>query len=381
MRFGAQGAPGKMMQSGRVATYVGSTTLAIGMALCFDTTQATADLQNTYVTTPELANSHRVAGYVRKIGQADPITGYEEVEVIPPGEGVDYNAEILTDENIVAGDVLGVIPGSPYFGKVIAGRGLFIATEAVNGSVTPALVQGDFGYFAVDPAYEASKVMRYFNHFTGDQATVISGFTPAEVDAAGLIVLASGGASSYASIAGGALVVTGAGSAIGQVRNSGFPVLLGTGTSVFFRCRLKFDAVSDIDAFVGLAITGTMLTDTTVPAMDDYIGFYLDSDTSGTWKLAHNRDNGTDALQTTGVSPVADTFTEVAFLVRNKIAGDAAGSTEVRAWVDGVEVFDSTAAAVAALINKDEAMGWVVAAIPGAPVITIDRIEVNHYFG
>lgn len=385
-------AHGKKRQYDVAAVYVDESlaSIPIGAPVALDADNADADKRSFYVKRPTLGRLHDTYGVIVDDGRGSKPTPGER-NVLTVGGEIKRGVQVLTDENIVAGDLLAPIPGTNFWGKAVASRPLFRATEAINGSVDHTLgrlVRGDLGLH-IDPERDgASKLMRLFDHFDGRSTLNITGFTPAEISTAGWTLsgtsatAAHGTADALGLTAGGAIALTGNTTNLVMFRNSGFQIVLGTGRSVFFRTRFKIDAITQ-DWFAGLAITGNIITDTTSPtALDDYIGFWADGDASPPRTfLYHTRDNATDRGHASGVAVVADTFMEVAFLLRVKAAGDALGSTHIAAWLNGTQFVDSQLAADAALISKDEAMGVVFGAIGSAPVMTIDYVECCYYFG
>lgn len=364
MRFGAQGAPGQMMEVRRVATYIGSSTLVEGMAVCWDVTQSTSDLQNTYVADPTFNNMHRPAGIVRKVGLSDPVTGYEEIEIEPVAEGIAYNTTVLTDQNIAAGDILGVVPGSLYWGKAVCGRGLFLATEAVNGSSTPALIQGDFGFHAVSPSFERTKILRFYDEFVGDRGL---GTT---ADLGGwLATLGTGSTATFDDDAsGGVCELLAATSGFrANLTLNGEPFSLAK--DCFFRCRVN---ISNITASEGVAIIGLALTDTSwnggIPT--DYIIF--DFASTGVITCQYVKDGTSGKVTVTAGQAVADTWLDLAFLVKWR------GSTpELHIWVDGTKLTHTTTTAE---IVDNEQVTIVAESFSATNPSTfrIDRIEVNN---
>lgn len=290
---------------------------------------------------------------------------------------------VYTDQNCAVGDILGPIPGSYYFGRgVFPGCQFFRVTEAADRSSTVGVVHGRFGKLVASEYRD--KLWEHFSHFNGDQAVFLGGATPAEIKLPGLVVSGTSVAIEGTSDVGGRLVITPNGTSIGQLNLGGLsagtasssgnlPVTLSAGKSAFFRAKVNFGiGAVDNSAFVGLSITGAVAANGTVPATDDYIGFFKKVDDDGSLFFATNRDNGSDALTDTGINTVADTMYDVAFLAINRASGDAAGATTIYAWVDGVLVATITSAAANALINKDEAMTLVFSGIDGAAAVAIE---------
>lgn len=381
----------------RVVYYTGSDTLLDGMAVCYDHDASTAAARERNVEKPAWGNL--MAGAFAGVVCNAPPGGYVgngsslRISIIPYDGNIFRNIEVLTDQNVAAGDFLAPIPTSYYFGRAVFGpfaqRPVFRASEAVDASVTVAMVEGQFGF---NPYWDvASKTMRLFNDFDGTAPIFLGGATPAEILVPGMMVSGATAAAAYTSDPGGRLSLTPTTTTIIQLNVGGasagtasamsfLPFVLSAGKSIFFRAKVNF-GVGAIDSavFCGLSITGASVSNAAVPATDDYLGFFRKVDDDGSLHLATNRDNGTDNLTDTGINTVADTMYDIAFLAVNRVTGDAASATVVQAWIDGVLVATISSAAINALINKDEGMGIVFGGIDGAAavVLEIDKYEAS----
>lgn len=369
--------------------YSGSDTIRPGYAMCFDLSQSSANNREKYVTKPSWSNLIAKNGFAGIVQSVGTLTAAGRQINLIPFDGRRYNnVNVFTDENVAAGDLLGPIPDSYYFGRAVCGNAVFEAWAASDRSATAGLANGRFG--PVDPAIVAAKTYRIFHDFDGTAPIFLGGATPAEFALPGLMVSGTSVGAQYTADAGGRLALTPNTTNIAQLNVGGIaagtastpsllPITLSAGISCFFRARVNFGVGAvDNDVFCGLAIAGACVTDGTVPALDDYLGFYMQGDSSALINIATNRDNGTDNVTSTGTTQVADAVHDLAFLVRNRVSGDAAGATVIQVYVDGALTNTLSSAAVNALINKDEAMGPVFAGIGGASavVIEIDRLEV-----
>lgn len=391
--------------------YTGADALKEGETLAFDhdstsTTAGPLALSGLSDADKQVANRTL---HVEKCGFVNLITRRQFAGFVAPGTYVppDYATRggyavqvypsdqamsevyVYTDENVTAGDVLGPIPGSHSVGRGVI-HPCLIAIETVDRSGTAGLVRCSYQPWLNWANLPTDKMYRFFDDFAGDKNIFLGGATPAEVIVPGYLLSGATVAGAWTGDAGGRLVITPTTTTIAQLNlgavaagtASGMaclPITLGTGKNCFFRANVNFGVGAvDNDVFCGLAITGAAVTDGTVPALNDYLGFYMQGDSSALINIATNRDNGTDNVTSTGVSQVADAMHDLAFLVRNRLAGDAAGATEILVWVDGVLTNTLNSAAVNALINKDAAMGLVFAGIGGAAAVAleIDRWEV-----
>lgn len=382
--------------------YTGSDAVIPGQPVCYDhdSTDSTArPLGSTGLSTTDKQVGHRgilverptfgnlitddaFAGIVAPettLPAAIPSSGGYQIYVYPRA-AMWGQIDVYTDENITRGDLLGPLPSVSNVGRGVV-YPCFRAVESVDRSGTAGIVRCQYNPNWSWDKLPQDKVFRFFDHFDGKLPYVLGGFTPAEVLIAGYEVTGATAAAAYTSDVGGRLVITPTTTTIIQIHPGAacFPFVLSTGKSVWFRANVNFGVGAvDNDVFLGLAITGAAISDGTVPPLDDYLGFYMQGDSSALINIATNRDNGTDNVTSTGTSQVADTMHDLAFLVRNRVAGDAASATEVKVFVDGVLTNTLNSAAVNALINKDEAMRMVFAGIGGAAAVAI---EIDRWEG
>lgn len=365
---------GQQVASPRPFLYRGTAEIPEGGALCLDWDNSTVADRDRIVEQPTLNNINHHVGFSLRRVPADSAGSDRWVDVVPVGLPIP-GATIHTDENCAVEDLLGPVPGTFAYGRAVLGEPCFIVTTAVDRSAASSagLVTGRWG--PVPQEVQNRKLYRFFDDFYGDKTIVLGGFTPAEVLIGGYEVTGASVAAAYTSDAGGRLVLTPNTTNIAQIHPgaANFPIILSAGKSCFFRANVNFGVGAvDNDVFCGLAITGAAITDGTVPPLDDYLGFYMQGDSSGLINIATNRDNGTDNVTSTGITQVADAMHDLAFLVRNRLAGDLINNTTVQVWVDGVLTNTLSSAAVNALINKDEAMRPVFAGIGGAAAVAIE---------
>lgn len=375
------GLNGRQQFTPRRFLYTGTDTLQNGYAMCFDSDAASAALRER-VEKPSIANlvtKPAFAGVVVNApagGYTNPNGAERMVDILTPDQVWD-NVPIYTDESIVAGDILGPLPGLFQFG-----RGLFLpiveARETLDKSGTAGRVNCQLRRMSWGELL--NKMYRFVDDFDGNQHILDANATPAEILGLGYQTSGVGPpTSAYTSDAGGRLAVTPITTGLGQLRPSttGFPFLIGAGKSALFRAKFNSGVAGiDNDVFIGLSITGaTIAAAGTVPALDDYVGFYNDGSANANWNIATNKDNGTDSVTDTGADRVADTIADLILFVRNRKAGAAAGAKTLHYSVDGAAVQVLESAAVAALINDDEHMGMVAAGITNARVWELDFWE------
>ena len=377
-----------------VAYYTGSDTLYNGYALCYDHDGATAKLRSSTVEKPTYA-SLLAGGFAGIVVNAPaqgivPASGATRTKVyllpVRPSGMEMRDVDVFTDQNVTAGQLLGPSPETYYFRQaVIPGTAVFRCSEAKDRSGTANTVNGV--YVKIDAEEYQDKMFRIFDHFDGRTPIFLGGATLAEFLLPGYQVSGATVAAAGTSDHGGRLVITPTTTTIAQLEMGGtgtasaanlLPFTLSAGKAIYFRANVNFGVGAvDNDVFCGLAITGAAVTDGTVPNLDDYLGFYMQGDSSALINIATNRDNGTDNVTSTGITQVADTMHDLAFLAVNRVAGDAASATTVYVFVDGVLTNTLSSAAVNALINKDEGMRMVFAGIGGAAAVAleIDRWE------
>lgn len=398
---------GQMRANPTTVIYTGSDTLYNGMAVCYDPTTSglTADVTK---FTPTLGSTNAallaqrqgrakivikptlgalLAGAFAGIVVNAPPSGYVgngvsvDIQILPvsPAHAGTRSAFVYTDENCAVGDLLGPIPGSYYFGRaVIPGCAFFRVEEATDRSATAGVVYGTYARYDVNMFPD--KIGGFDDRFNGAFPIGINGFTPAEIACLGWELQGTSATCAYTSDHGGRLALTPNTTNIAQLhRGNGFSFMLDAGKSLFFRASINTGvAAVDNDIFCGLAITGASIADGSVPALDDYFGFYRDPDASALLKFAFNVDNGTDSVNSTGITPVLDTMYEVAFLLRNRNANSTAGDKIIQVFVNNTITNTFNSAADAALFCDDALLRPVFAGIGGgsARVIEIARMQV-----
>lgn len=382
------------------AYYTGSDTLYNGYCLAYDhdssgtaadvtrygATKAARLGRQKLVEKPSYNNlmAGGFAGVVIGLGP-DGLAGNGvavEVKLIPAW-AITNEMEALTDQNVAVGDILGPSPETYYLRQgVFPGCQWFRVTEAVDRSATAGVVHGRFG--KLNPDEYQDKLYRVSNHFRGDTSMFLGGASPAEIKLPGHVISGTSVAVDGTADPDGRIVITPNSTNIAQLNLGGLsagtasaagllPFVLSAGKAIFFRARCNFGVGAvDNSAFIGLSITGAVAANGTVPATDDYLGFFKKVDDDGSLFFATNRDNGTDNLTDTGINTVADTMYDVAFLAVNRVSGDAASATTVYVWVNGSLVATLSSAAVNALINKDEGMNLVFSGIDGAAAVAIE---------
>lgn len=367
-----------------------SQVISEGMLLCYDADNSDVKERYHTVEKPSLTNARYFAGWVAPGVRR---TGPGEIDLIPYDGMIHREAKLRTDESITAGDLLGVIPGSFYAGKCVYGSPIALATETVDRTTTPGTVTCHAGQLNLSESDLGEKIVRIFDHFIGDKsrsATADAGTYILNGTGATAVFINSGTASDQATAAqraNGALLLSGA--TTGWEANltlNGEPFTLATGKSLFFCARF---AVTNIDsearAYVGLALDrGTTGTDATGT---DYIMARV---LAAVMDLIYAKDGTGSALATaTGASSsgtlatlVAAEYVDVAFLVRNKLAGTGTGAKELTIWVNGVE---ATHTFVPADLCDNESLTLVAGADDSggdsAQGIALDRWEVQNYFG
>lgn len=358
-------------------TYSGSngSTLAVGMPLCFDTTQATAALRYSRVTDPTYNNRHEYAGYITKVINQTTVN-------VMPGDILMPDAEVLVDELVTPGTLLGVVPGSRYFGRAVAGRILGIAGETVDGSSTAALCQCIHGFRAGFHDMEArGKLVTFFDDMLG-MHTIAPAVASAVADAQTYLLTGTSSAATYvdslatvgevagaiAKRAAGVLRLTTNTTNPANITLNGEPFGLGVESSLFFRARCALSSVAaNTDFAIGLCITDTAYW---ASKPTDYIAFEWND---GAITLCYVKDGATGLVTSdTLATAVADTFNEVAFLVRNR-----AGALSISAWVDGeAKTITSTSSE---LVDNESLTFFAEAVFTSAISASLDYVEINNY--
>lgn len=357
--------------------------LQTGMVVCYDDT-ATAANRSIYVAKPSYNNYSDVAGIVAP-GQKLPV-GATEVELIPWDGAIYRGAQVYTDEDVADGDILGVIPGEYALGKWVVGNPLFRCKEAQTRATTGAgLVSGDFGPILYGVSTLASKRVSFFDHFAGQNTVSAPAVANSVADAGTWLLTGTSSAAAYvdslttsetgaaATRANGVLRPTPNTTNEASLTLNGEPFTLAAGCNLFARMRYAQNRI-DADGVVGF---GVGITDTTpLTSLSDGVTVY--SSTAAV-KLDYTKGSATAATKTTGATLVADTFIEMAFLIRHKIA--STGGLDVHCWYNGTEVSSPTE--TQSLIPDTKSLTLFIASKSGttAHVVSVDYIECNNYHG
>lgn len=371
------------------ANIAAAAVLTAGMALCYDTANATEANRYKYLAKPSLSNIDDFAGYVapgtRQVGP-----GW--VDIIPFDGTIDRLATLATDESITSGDLLGPIPETFYFGKCVVGRPVAKATQTADRSATAGTVTAHAGQLW-DFFQEAGKIVRYHDEFMGTTTR------SATADAATFVLTGTGATATFEDALTASDNATANQRGYGVLKASGAttgwkacmtmngePFTMATGKSIFLRARFAVAAIAaDSRAWLGLALgTATDVGDATTT---DHILFRVIADALS---LIYGKDATSSALGTaTGSTAIASLatmvaaeFVDVAFMVRNKISGTGTGAKELTVWVNGTAV---THTLVPADIVDNESLTLVFGADDSddnsAQSILVDRITVQNYVG
>lgn len=383
--------------------YTGSDTLYNGYALCFDHDAATAAARASNVEKPTLA-ALLAGGFAGIVVNAGP-TGVvgngssKAVQVIPcpPVEYANRDTNVFTDVNVTAGMLLGPVPSQYALGRaVIPGCAVFRSSEAQNRSVTNGIVNGVYGRINIAEPQYADQISRHFDHFRNPnvpgvvagalashsyflKGTTVMAIAPLAAAAETVINITEGV---------GELALLGTTSSEAQMQQIGGQYLLSAGRELWCRMRVKIDNISDEDWFWGLGppptqsggvLTGvSMVTDTTAPGGTDYIGFYYDADVDGLGGIQANIRKASGTLQTAASTGTLanNTYIDLSFLARNRLAGTTAGYKTTQFFVNGVISNSFTSAAQAAAFPDTIPLSWIMAGIAGAACCTIDFLDI-----
>jgi len=365
-------------QTTRAVYYADSVIPLAGSAVCYDRTRTTVAERDSYVTRPTLSNFQDVAGVVVAQGKHTTV-GPKTLEIVPV-ENMTRGVQVLTDENVAVGDYLAPIPGntSGYWGKAVAGPGIFRCTEAADGSGTsPALVRGDLGYWIATEAEQATKILRFFDHFA-------SGGASATADATRYALAGTSAAAAYSDDFGpektgaqsgnGVLAITTNTTNQANLALNGEPFRLDAGKSVLLRARFAVSSISaTTDAFVGLGATDT----TQIAGASDYIGFRL---ANAALTVRAQKGGSGEATLALSTNMVAAEFMEVAILVRNRAAATA--KKEITMWVNGTQISYTNSDTDRAEIPDDQSLTFIAEAVGSAArTLYLDYVSIANYVG
>lgn len=371
---------GQVPATTRQVYYTGTDALYEGYAVCYDVTASEAN-RSTHVAKPTLNNCTEFAGVVAP-GQTIPsrTSGGTWVNIVSVEGVIARGVNVYTDENLAAGDLLGVIPGEFVLGKCVVGQPVARVLAATDRSTTAGVVNTQFGWIAstLSPADLASKIVRFFDHFicegapstTADIGKFVLSGTSAAASYQDSLAQAESGASNLKG--NGVLRLTTNTTNEASIQLNGEPFTLGVGKSLFFRARIASSSIAAAQqAFIGLLPTDT----SPIASLNaDYIGFIT---ATGALNHVYVKDGATGLVtKSTGTTLVASTFVDVAFLVRLKTAT----SLDLHIFVDGAEVSSPTETATE--IPENESLTFTASTIAGdAQSLDIDRVEINNYIG
>ncbi len=367
--------------------YSGTDELKAGYAVCYDRANATADKRNAFVTKPSYSNYTDFAGIVSYSVAADSTGSTRVIKIIPFDGTIAHGISVWTDENVAAGDLLGVTPGEYALSRCVCGQPVAVATEAQDRSGTTAgtvlTYMGPISTLLARGDLEA-KILRFFDHFIGDHGAATNG--TAEVGAwltalnSGTLVFADSltvsDAAAANQAANGVYKLTAAASASeASFQQNGEPWSLAVGKNMFFRARFSTNAAGlTATATVALGLT---IADTT-PQGSSESDFLQVQTATGIPNVKYCKGTSTVQSFAAGAIMTADVFTEIAILVRVR----SASAVDIHVWRDGVEVSSPTETATE--IPTDQSLAFfasVVDSASGQPNIQIDRVEVVNYIG
>lgn len=359
-------------------------TLTEGMAVCYDWDNATLANRSVYVEKPSLNNAEHFAGIIAPGGGNTPgVAGW--VKIIPYDGYVQRAVNVHTDENIVAGDILGLIPGEYVLGKWVYGPALFRATEAQDRTTTAGLVRGDFGPQITNPIMAANKRISFFTHCAGEVPVSAPAVANAVADAGGFLLTGTSSAITYvdslttseagaANLKGkGVLKLTPNTTNEASLTMNGEPFTLAAGCNLFMRVRLAVSNIlADSQVMVGFSPTDTA----PIGSLNaDYLAFIS---ATAAVNLDYVKDGTTGKVSvTSGHTLVADTFVELAVLVRHRVA--STGGADIHIWYNQTETASPTE--TQSEIPDDESLTFFIASIAGttADTVSVDYIEINNY--
>ena len=393
------------LQAGTIAAfYTGTDNLLAGYGVCYDYSQTTVADRSRMVVKPSYLNTVTNPGFAGVVARdvvydatkLQSLNGVQGVwiDIVPlVGQYPLRPLLLYTDVNVTQGDMLGVRPGSYIFGKAVSSAPIARAMETVDRSATNGTVNVEYGRYRWDDY--PLKLRRWFDHFTnpvipGVVAGALASHNYFLKGTTAVAALATAG-STPAGTGIGELNLTGTTTTEAQIQQIGAQYLLNAGRELFCRMRVKIDDISDEDWFWGLGTPPTesagVLTGVsqiasagTTPNGTDYIGFYVDATGfSGVPKINIRKASGTENATTGGVALVNDTYIELAFLARNRLAGTTAGYKTVYAFINGSLVASLESATQAAAFPDTVPLAWAMAGITGGCLGTIDLLEINYH--
>jgi len=355
-------------------------TITEGMALCWDIT-ASAVNRNVYVTKPSLLNSTEFCGVVAPGVRQ---TGSGWVEVLIADGVIARGVDLYTDEYVVNGDLLGVIPGSYAFGKCIFGNPIAIATATYDGNAVPGTVRTHYGLVSDVVGFSdlSRRMVRYYDGFTGGTAATTT------ADASAYLLTGTSATAQFADSATaadqaavnqrghGVLVLTSNTTTQANITMNGEPFSIAGGQSLFFRARFAQTLPGSPEVFLGVGITSTSVG--TEPAT--YMAITT-SGASGSISFKYRRASGTTVTNTPSpaVNMVLSEYRDVAFLARNKAALGATASLAASYFIDGTQY---TPTITSGSFPTSESLTFIAEGRGSAQIVlSLDRIEINNYIG
>ena len=359
-----------------------SDTISEGMALCYDSGAGTN--KNWYVVKPSLSNIGDFAGIVNA---GSGRTGPGLVEILPWDGRIYRGVNVYTRENIVAGDLLGPIPGTYEMGHSLFGRPVFRATAALDpGATTPNvnLVNGWYGALFSSAEETSAKILRFSDHFLG-MSTVAAAVANAVADQTTYLLTGTNSAAAYvdslagpegtaaAAAASGILKVTTNTTNQANLTMNGEPFRLDANKNLFFRIRAAVDVVS---ASKKMAF-GLGITDTTFNAGHSDALYFLVNAGAVTFGYQKGGAGEVTVTPSPAITVAAGDFHEFAFLARNK-GGTNAGK-EIQVWVDNTAV---SLTLTSTEFPDDQSLTFIAEALGDSAVnMSLDRVEIVNYIG
>jgi hypothetical protein len=341
--------------------YTGTDEIRSGYPLFYDwdatagTTDENTVVDRNKVEKSTLANIDRFAGIVADGFRA---TGPCKVPIVPPDQIVARSIQVWTNQNLAAGDFVGIIPGTYTFGKWTVGPKFLRCMIAVDRSSTAGLTWCVGNLNTATASGVSDNVIEFYDEFTG-----VTSFSATD-DAATYDLIGTSAAGVYSdSLAGGVLVVTSNTTNNAQLSMNGEPWSMAAEKSLFFRARVATDDIgASNDLFVGLSISDASYW-STLPT--DYIGFEV---VDGALSFVSVKDGATGRVSTsTGVTLVNNTFVDIAFHYD--------GEGNLRVWVNNTAITLTPGHE----IPDDERLTFMADILGNAArSILLDRVEIAN---
>lgn len=361
-----------------------STTPPVGGCVCFDRSNATVAKRSSSVKRPStLASLADVAGVIVDDGRTrNP--GPRELSILPVDHGIIRGAQVMTDENCVAGDFLGPIPGSYYLGKCVSGVAIARCIEAVDGSGTPALVTVDLGLGVMNHPDYKNKVLEFRDDFDA-KTLAVSAVANALADSQTYLLTGTTAVTAFSDSlnaeaasagvkAAGVLAMTQTTTNETSLVLNGEPFGIPAGSALYFETRLTVAAITGGTFKIGLGIT-----DVALATHADFMGFVI---TDATGAITAIFQKGASGEVTVTPSPAAAvtalTYVTLGMLVRNRAA--AVGKKDIYFFIDGVQVSYTNNDTDRAEIPDTESLTLIANIETGSGgVLNLDRWLVRNY--